>query len=223
MWIDHCTLAIRGSPFDIKGLENLGAPLLSVRPWVQGTARHLIFFSNAFLEVVSLLDPLAARRTVWGRAVVRFLRQGDGIFRVTLGHPDMGQFLAERSRLGVRWWPPIESHIFGVDDAAFPVSMTQIDPLMPFVVHYTLQSLPLPTSAIQLAQVMVASPIPTLTARHYQWTLGLPLLAPTRLDTDNASLVMVAGEPGFNAIELSRNNRPIVLKPEAGQLRITVG
>lgn len=222
MWIDHCTLALQGSPLAIQGLDHLGTPLSEANPWVPGTARHLIPLANAVIEVVSLKDPLVARRTVWGRALVRFLRHGDGIFRVTLGHPDLEQFMAERRRYGVRWWPPIRDHIAGADGRAFPVQMTQIDPAIPWVVQYLRERRPTSDAPLQLAAVTVGSPTPTLTAQHYQWMLGLPTLAPTELVTDNARLVVSDGDPGYQAIELLRDTVSLSLKPHARRLRITV-
>ncbi|NMP21915.1 VOC family protein [Sulfobacillus harzensis] len=224
MWIDHLTLAVKGRTEAMDLLSHLGSAMTAAPSWCPGTDRFVVPLANAsFLEVVSVRDPLLARRSIWGGALVRFLRGGAGVFRVALGHLDLDQFIAQRSRRGVHWWPPIDDHIAGIDGTPVPVRMTQVDPMVPWLVQYLAKPSHAPNATLRLARVSIAAPAAQAMALRYHLMLGLPLQDLTHMATQNAAFDFLAGEPGYRSLHLTQGDDVIRLEAVNGQLLVDIG
>ncbi len=176
MRIDHVTLAVKDLETLAERLRDMGWLPRPVPGLFPGTQRLMVPLAAGFLEGVSVDNPHAARKSPWGRALVRFLREGEGIFRVVAGISDMDQFLAVRRRVGARYWSPIVERVHGPAGEAVAVRLTQIDLMMPWIVEYGAPPPWLPEERAPLwVGLDIESRDPMVTALQYRLALGIAI------------------------------------------------
>lgn len=218
MWIDHVTLAGRDATELLDLARDIGIAARRAPDWSPGMSRHVAVLGNGFLEMVSLRDPALARQSVWGQALMRFLRGGAGLFRVVLGVDDLSGFIIDKGRSGVHWWPPMADQITGLSNQPLPVRLTQIDPTLPWLVEYSSGRPPASSDLPRIEQVIVQSPHPDVTRLHYQLMLGRGVLE----DTQGSGLFdfQRGPETAYAALALSGDRGVRMVSAQDGRLRI---
>lgn len=201
MWMDHVTLAVHRLDALDGGLTELGLRPAPAPAWFPGSARAVVPLARGFLELVTVLDARAVRRYTLGQSLLRFLRGGEGIFRVVVGVPDLEQFVRLRRALGVRCWPPIDEQLTGLTPEPLAVRMTQIDAALPWIMAYQGSVPPAREGRAQFLSLEISSSDPAVTARHYQMALGCPINDPPPggtpvMSLDQGALQFQRGEEG---------------------------
>lgn len=229
MWIDHLTLAVHQISALDDVLSDLGLLRRDAPPLFDGTERGVIPLSQGFLELVSVVTRQSVRRFALGRAFLRFMAGGEGFWRVVVGVADLDRFVNDRAAVGARYWPPIDESLTGIADAPLPVRITQIDPLLPWVMDYRTSYPPCGTEdGVRWDVLDVQSPSPAMTAVQFRMALGHPVAAPPpggipAMHLENSAFRFVYGaDAGLKGVRLVAGNRRAAIVNENGTLSATV-
>lgn len=164
-----------------------------------GYSRQIAWMEQGFLEVIQLVRPKEARQSAVGRGILRFLRQGPGIFRVVLATDDLFGAIRRARAAGVRFWPPIEEAL-PFADGLCPVVMSQVDHQMPWLVQYH-KECPRPCGSGAFVEVTLFSPDPGQDGVRYRLAYGLAGSPDGQggwaMTLDNARLRLKPGKPGL--------------------------
>ncbi len=228
MWVDHLTLAVHHIEAFDEVVRDLGLLRRAAPPLFGGTERAVVPLSQGFLELVAVSDRPRARQYTLGRALLRFLAAGEGIFRVVAGVPDLDRFIRERAALGVHYWPPIDEQITGIGPTPIPIRLTQMEPMLPWIMAYQKPQHRDTESSVRLAVVDVQSLNPVMTAVQFRMALGPPLNTPPPggtavMDLDNVTFRFCRGAyTGFSSLLLEGEAASAAIEMRDGTLSATV-
>lgn len=225
MWMDHMTFALQEIDALDGHLRELGLTRRPAEPLFDGTQRSLVLLQGAFVEFLAVSDRRATRQFTLGQALLRFLRGGEGIFRVVVGVQDLDQFMRTRRILGAQYWPPMAEQITGIAGAPVPFRVTQMDPTLPWVLEYQDGRPPVPPDGPRLAAVEVQSAHPTTTANQYRIALGCdvaegePPGGSPHMALENAVFHFTQGaDAGFHGITIQGDAKLLTFRVQGGRV-----
>jgi hypothetical protein len=227
MWIDSVTLAVRRLDA-LDGLwDGFGLRRRTLACDSTGAGHVWISLGTLCLEFIGAVDRAQLRQFTWGRALLRFLAAGEGIFRVVVGVPQIDEFIGRRRAVGVRFWPPLDEAWVGCDDAPIAVRVSQMDPLFPWIITYAQPKTATVSKTLASVIVEVGSHHPATLAFQYQTALGRPITqSPTGtpwMALENGGFAFVQGAyTGFGGLIVRHGQQRAVIRVQDNALSLRI-